>query len=132
MNAYSLSSSSLLEVTTVEGTTIHAPNTSIVDDTPNLLLSRSVARLLAKGLHVVGIYGGEDEGSSVAGRIGVQTWEVDVALSSDEEAIGSVIVKVITECVPLRSGGSRIVRSSRIGFDNVELARALRWHGLDA
>lgn len=49
--------------TTVQGTTIVAPNTTVQDDTPNALLSRVVRRVQAKGLYVVGVYGGDWEGT---------------------------------------------------------------------
>jgi hypothetical protein len=133
MNA-SISSlaSSAFETTTVTATTIHAPNCTIVDDTPNATLSRAVARIIAKGLHVAGVYGGEEQGSSVAGRVGVRTFEIDVAVSPGADAIGYVIVKVITDRVALRTGGYETVRSTRIGFDKIEVARALGWRDLEA
>ena len=77
--------------TTIQGATISAPNATIVDDTPNALLSRVVAKVLAKGLHVVGVYGGDWEATREAGR--TRQYEVDVACTVDGEPIGQVLVR---------------------------------------
>jgi len=47
---------SSLDRTTVDGTTIHAPNADFADDTKGALLSRTCSRILARGFGVEGIY----------------------------------------------------------------------------
>lgn len=78
-------------MTTVEGLTIHAPNTSYTDDTPSAVLSRVVRRIAEKGLHVVGLYGGGWERTREGEP--TRTFEVDVATSEDAEPLGQVIVR---------------------------------------
>jgi hypothetical protein len=65
-----------------------APNTEIVDDTPNALLSRVVARIQAKGAGVQGIYTDGWTGNS-------RVWMIDVTPSADDldtDALGAVTV----------------------------------------
>lgn len=135
MNASSLASSSSsanVDTTTVDGTTIRTPNTSIVDDTPNAILSRSVARVLSTGFHVRGIHT-EEVCAPVKGRVGKQTWDVVVALSASGDTVGTIMMTVLTDLVPLREGGYRTVRSYRMAFlGNVEVERKLRLHNLEA
>lgn len=81
----------MTETTTINGTTINAPNTTIIDDTPNALLARVVQRIHAKGLHVVGIYGGDWETN--VNREATRQFELDVATEPDGEPLGQVTVR---------------------------------------
>jgi hypothetical protein len=79
------------EVTTIDGTTINAPNTTIHDTTPDAILSRVCTRIQERGLFVVGIYGG-DWGN---GRDGMpnRQFEIDVATAPEGDPLGQVIVR---------------------------------------
>lgn len=79
--------------TTVNGNVISAPNAEITDWTPKNILSRTVARLLAKGLHVDGIYGDADAwfyGTTCSEKI----IQIDVSADKDSEVIGKLIIRV--------------------------------------
>lgn len=79
--------------TTVNGNIISAPNAEITDWTPKNILSRTVARVLAKGLHVDGVYGDADAwfyGDICSEKI----IQIDVSANQDSEVIGTLIVRV--------------------------------------
>ena len=79
--------------TTVNGNIISAPNAEITDWTPKNILSRTVARILAKGLHVDGVYGDADAwfyGDICSEKI----IQIDVSANQDSEVIGTLIVRV--------------------------------------
>ena len=91
----------LVENTSVDGLLVRAPNADYTDDTKGALLSRTVARVLARGFAVDGVYI-EDEGRKVdqkgwvwvgnyaSGLLARRTHLIDVSL--DGEQVGTVRV----------------------------------------
>lgn len=91
----------LVEHTSVDGLLVRAPNADYTDDTKGALLSRTVARILARGFAVDGVYI-EDEGRKAdqngwawvgnynSGLLARRTHLIDVSL--DGEQVGTIRV----------------------------------------
>ncbi len=110
------------EFTTVNGNIISAPNAEITDWTPKNILSRTVARLLAKGLHVDGVYG--DANKWFYGDIcSEKLIYIEVSAAPGCETMGTVVVRVqryhatgnTTYYVELGKGGDKFAK--RIGWN---------------
>lgn len=109
--------------TTVNGNIISAPNAEITDWTPKNILSRTVARILAKGLHVDGVYGDADAwfyGDICSEKI----IQIDVSADQDSEVIGTLIVRV---CRYHKTGATTYHVELGKGAD--KLADRIDWKG---
>lgn len=120
--------------TSVQNLTILAPNAEIVDDTNGQILSRAVARILAKGLQVQGVYGGNWAGSQVGGTIRSRSFEIDITLAADDAELADVIGQVVVTETDLRTTravrgniASGAARKVTIGFTNEAVRTALGW-----
>jgi len=117
--------------------TIHAPNTSIEDDSLKQVASRVVARIKAKGLGVQGVYVDDWSAGVRSDVIRVRTWSVDVVPTQegdplDQSVVGSVeIVETVNVHFTKYRGVGAPVRSVHphftIGYsgDVAELQRLL-------
>ncbi len=121
------------DTTTVNGTTIIAPNSTFTDDTPNALLCRVIARINAKGLHVVGVYGGEWQ--TTVNREPTRQFELDVATEPGGDPLGQVLVRHTRATVFHKVRGiafdprhhNGVKDTTRIGWSGEALWKALGW-----